>query len=241
MQLIVTRPEPSASVTAGKLRAMGHNVCVSPVLEIQSTGEAMPLGNFTCLIATSTNALKVLEQQGIDEELLQIPLFVVGDHTAINARQIGFEKVFSASGNAQNLIELLENAIKNSDIATGMTLYICGADITDKFTDALQKSGLQYQRWANYKANLVDQLTDKTVELLCSGIPVGVLLYSARSAHQFIDCMDAFNTSQTFENITFFTISQKVANALGADAIKKCEVAEKPDEVSLFELIPAGK
>ena len=61
------------------------------------------------------------------------------------------------------------------------------------FADALLKSGLNFKIWVNYKADLVNQLTEKSIEYLFFGKSVGVLLYSARSARQFVELLGSSN------------------------------------------------
>ena len=237
MRLIVTRPEPAAGKTAKKLRALGHDVIISPVLEIVDSGLDMPAGVFSAILVTSSNALRVMKSRGIDEILLQTPLYVAGDRTAEKARETGFENVHSASGNAGNLVELLND---DADLIGGgenPLLYVCGADATSGFLEDLEKLGLQVISWINYKAILVDQLTHKSVELLISGNPVGVVLYSARSARQFSQLLMAQIPTQHFDNIEFYSISENVKKALALPLQKQCLVANNPDEASLFELI----
>lgn len=237
MKLIVTRPEPAASKTAEKLRALGHEVAVSPVLEIVATGSEMPSGGFSMVIITSANALRVLEQHGFDQTLLDIPIYVVGDETAKKARELGFHNVHSATGNAKDLLALIKLQFIQSADDKRSALYICGEHSTPGFTIELSKIGLIIQKWANYKANLVDQLTKKSLEFLSSGEPVGILLYSARSAAQFNDNIERANAVYYLENIKIFALSDRVKNGLPIELQKVSEIANKPDEQSMVALI----
>ena len=237
MKLIVTRPEPAASRTAEKLRALGHEVAVSPVLEIVATNTKMPNDDFSMIIITSANALRVLEMQGFDQSMLEIPVYVVGDQTAKRARDIGFQNVHSAAGNAENLAELIKSQFELPMIGKRPTLYVCGEHSTSGFTDELSKFGLIIKVWVNYKANLVDHLTKKSMNFFTAGDLVGVLLYSARSARHFSKLIDRYKIDYTIENNTIFTLSGAVKNALSKDLQKVAKIAAKPDEQSLFALI----
>lgn len=237
MKLIVTRPEPAASKTAEKLQALGHEVAVSPVLEIVVTDTKMPNSNFSMIIITSASALRILEKQGFDQSLLETAIYVVGDKTAKIARDIGFQNVHSAAGNALDLVELIKSRLDVSMIDKRSVLYICGEHSTSGFTDGLSKLGLNIKVWVNYKANLVDQLTNISVDFLSSGDPVGILLYSARSARQFSKLLECQKYSYIIENINVFALSRAVKNALSKDLQKVVEIADNPDERSLFALI----
>jgi uroporphyrinogen-III synthase len=237
LKLIVTRPETAASKTAEKLRSLGHEVSVSPMLEIVATETDMPSDDFSMIIITSANALQILEKQDFEHSLLDTPLYVVGDQTSKIARDIGFINVHSAAGNAKNLVELIKSCSPASQTSQKSALYICGKHSTSGFIDDLSMFGLNIKVWINYKANLVDQLTNNSVDFLSTGNSVGVLLYSARSARQFSKLIDHQKTTYTIENMSIFVLSSMVKKALSEDLQKVTRIAQKPDEQSLFALI----
>ena len=197
----------------------------------------MPSGDFSILIITSANALNMLKQQGFDQSMLNIPLYVVGDSTEQKAKTFGFRHVQSASGNSMNLVDLLNSRSIISQSGKKPALYICGKNSTAGFTDALTKNGLKFKTLINYKANLVNQLTDKSVDLLLSGKPVGVLLYSARSAGQFSALLSKLDYRQPLDNIKIFALSNAVKCALPKQLQNVTYVADNPNESSLFSLI----
>ena len=170
MKLVVTRPETAASKTAEKLRSLGHEVAVSPMLEIVATETDMPSDDFSMIIITSANALQILEKQDFEHSLLDTPLYVVGDQTSKIARDIGFINVHSAAGNAKNLVELIKSCSPASQTSQKSALYICGKHSTSGFIDDLSMFGLNIKVWVNYRANLVDQLTNNSVDFLSTEI-----------------------------------------------------------------------
>ncbi len=237
MKLIVTRPEPAATRTASKLRDLGHEVFISPVLKIVDTGEEMPNGDFSFIIITSANALMILGRRELNKSMLETPLYAVGDQTAAMARAMGFVDVHSASGNAKNLVALIS---ENENLALRQkkpALYICGENSTRGFMENLKQIGLNFVHWVNYKANLVDQLTHKSAKLLGSGEAVGVLLYSPRSAQQFSRITSKLFDIQHIDNIKFYVVSDAVKNSLPSPMQNHCKVASLPNESSLFDLL----
>ena len=237
MKLIVTRPEPAASKTAEKLLALGHEVVVSPVLEIVPTETKLPNDDFSMIIITSPNALRIFAKQDFDQSILEIPIYVVGNSTAQEATDLGFSDVHSAAGNAKNLVELIKSRFVVSKIDKRPTLYACGEHSTSGFVDSLLEYGLNIKVWINYKANLVDQLTKNAIDFLTCGNPVGILLYSSRSAGQFSKVIAQQKNDYVIENMRIFALSGAVTNALSKDLQKVAKIAKRPDESSLLAMI----
>src|SRR5271156_2738138 len=112
MAVLVTRPHPDNEDTARALRERGFEVVLAPMLRF----EAMPLADdldadFAAVIVTSANALRAVEAQL--GPLSKLPLFAVGEHTASEARRLGFDQVVSAEGDAGKLRDLLRENLKN--------------------------------------------------------------------------------------------------------------------------------
>lgn len=238
MKLIVTRPEPAASRTANKLTALGHEVTVSSLLEIVDTGNKTPAGSFGAMVVTSTNALRILAARGIDDDMLQMPLYTVGDATAADAAAMGFSNIHSASGTAENLAGLVIEETQTNPDRPQAILYACGVDTTPGLVENLREKRLIVQPWALYKANLVDQLTNISKEWLRNNDPVGVLMYSARSARQFERILEEIQPPQGLDILSIFALSPKVKLALTPRLRNRCEAALSPDEKALFDLIP---
>ncbi len=237
MRLIITRPEPSAGKTAEKLVRLGHEVAVSPLMEIVDTGADMPGGEFAAMLVTSISALRVLAARGLDEALLKRPLYAVGDATAGKAASLGFKCIKSASGTAGDLASLVLSDRKNGDLAQGPVLYACGIDTTPGLVETLHSSRVEVKSFTVYKANLVDQLTKKSTEWLRDSDPVGIMVYSARSAGQFSTVFSSIDRFQATDNITVYAISSKVAAALSPALQRCCKTAVSPDEPALIALI----
>ena len=114
MAVLVTRPHPDNEDTARALRERGFKVVLAPMLRF----EALPLADdldadFAAVIVTSANALRAAEAQL--GPLLKLPLFAVGEHSASEARRLGFDQVVSAEGDAGKLRELLRKNSKGEE------------------------------------------------------------------------------------------------------------------------------
>src|SRR5437763_12493241 len=107
MRLLVTRPEPAGARTAARLRALGHDVLLMPVLRIEFIANPeLGSGSFGALILTSAKAVEALAQFQRLGELRTLPAYTVGRRTAEAARAVGFAPI-SADGNQEDLVALI--------------------------------------------------------------------------------------------------------------------------------------
>jgi uroporphyrinogen-III synthase len=103
MRLLVTRPEPDASRQADKLRAMGHDPVLAPLMTIQPIPDAsLQLEGAQALIVTSRNALRAIATRPELERARKLPLYAVGDATAREAAALGFARLSPGLGPASN-------------------------------------------------------------------------------------------------------------------------------------------
>ncbi|MDF2799976.1 MAG: uroporphyrinogen-III synthase [Devosia sp.] len=99
--MLVTRPEPDAQSTLLRLDALGIDAIAAPLMTRQSLDANLPPPDgFAAMTVTSANALRALSDRGVLDRYLHLPVFAVGDHTAWEARQLGFANVVSADGTA---------------------------------------------------------------------------------------------------------------------------------------------
>ncbi|WAC59497.1 uroporphyrinogen-III synthase [Brevundimonas sp. SL130] len=101
----VTRAEPGASRTAARLRDMGFEPLVHPLLVVEHLKPALPdLERFAALAFTSPNGVVAFAALTPRRDR---PVFAVGKATAQAARQAGFVAVRSADGDLTALARLI--------------------------------------------------------------------------------------------------------------------------------------
>ncbi|MGZ3264269.1 MAG: uroporphyrinogen-III synthase [Croceibacterium sp.] len=100
--ILAIRPEPGcqATVIAGQAAALAINSC--PLFEIRLLEWTLPPGHFDGLLLGSANALR--HGGPLVDNLVDIPVYAVGEATAEAARQRGFAVVRTAHGGLQNLL-----------------------------------------------------------------------------------------------------------------------------------------
>lgn len=114
--LVILRPEPAASRTAERARAMGLEVRILPLFALEPLPWSAPdPADFDGLVLTSANAVRL----GGDQlgRLVSLPVHAVGAATAAAARDAGFAVASIGAGGVRNL-----------DLPRGRLLHLAGRD-----------------------------------------------------------------------------------------------------------------
>src|SRR5690242_10519772 len=98
MRVLVTRPLPDGERTAAALRARGYDVLLVPLMQVRPVPAGVS-GNWSAVIVTSANALRVVPAEQI-ASLLALPVYAVGQRSADAARELGFREVRTPNGDA---------------------------------------------------------------------------------------------------------------------------------------------
>ena len=125
MHIMLTRPLEDSTELILKFKSLGHKVSHLPVIKINKIDLLnLDFANYAGIIFTSANAVKNLDTKSIKKNIY---CFCVGFATEKQALKKGFQNIYSAGGNVENLKEIiLQNFNKNN----GKLLYISGEIIT---------------------------------------------------------------------------------------------------------------
>jgi uroporphyrinogen-III synthase len=237
VRLLVTRPEPDAERTAAALRRQGHQVDIAAVLRIESVADAeLGSGPWSALVVTSANALRAIETHPRRAELLGLQVFAVGRRTAAAARAGGFLDVIAAGGNMQELAHCLRAERGGRD----PLLYLAGQDRSGDLAGALSADGQIVATAVVYRAVKLDAFPPATAAAIAAGQIDGVLHFSRRSAHAYIDCARAARILDHALAPSHFCVSQQIAEPLLAAGAKVVRIAARPEETALIALIDSG-
>ena len=254
MRLLVTRPTANAVPLAEILARMGHDVLVSPVIDLVANPMTLPHPqDMDALAFTSANGVHALEAnlaaQAPDtpasadghahvlKDWQAIPAYAVGPQTAAILRRAGWQKIIKAEGDVASLAaRLIADRKKGARIChlagrhragnLGATLDAAGliyhplvlyiAEPVEAFSPAAQAALQADGQAANEKAEAVD----------------GVLIYSQRSAQQFLRLCDGLRLAQ---KPMIYCLSDTIARLMQAAGYKtKC--APRPDEEAMLSL-----
>jgi uroporphyrinogen-III synthase len=239
VRLIVTRPEPDGARTATKLRALGHDVELVPLLRIEPVRDVdLGAGPFAAVLMTSANGLSGVASHQRIAELRSLPVFAVGRRTAEAARTAGFPDVTSADGNQRDLVRL----VRARFVAPGPKplLYLAGEDRSGDLAGDLAALGLPVRTVVTYRAVAASEFPDAVRDALTFGRFDGVLHFSRRSAESFLRCASAGEALRPALSVTHYCLSPQVAEPLAAAGATAVRIAPRPGEAALIELVNAG-
>lgn len=228
--VLITRPEPSASVTAAKLAALGF----SPVLMPLSRTVALEfsIGNqpFEAVAVTSANAFRHVQDEFL-KPYKALPLFAVGEGTARASRDAGFEKVIEGGGDAVRLASCMAEHLPEG----AKVLYLAGRIRQPIFEERVLQADLKIQVCDVYDIERIDYSDDEIGALFPKSPFVAVLLYSGVAAQYLARMMPQIETT-IGPDTRFLCISGRVAEQLPETWKAHALTADHPDEQGIFRL-----
>lgn len=210
-RLVILRPEPGASATLDRARAMGLDTLAMPLFEVEPVGWEIPEpGGFDGLLLTSANAVR---QAGPGlERLRALPAYAVGETTAAAALEAGFAVAASGDGGVGRLLESLPARLR--------LLHLCGEHRT--LAEASQKiTPLPVYR----SAELPMPADFERIEGQVAAV------HSPRAGLRLAELAGSIDRS----TVRIAAISAAAAAAAGP-GWERCEAAAEPDEAALLAL-----
>jgi uroporphyrinogen-III synthase len=222
MRILLTRPEPGATATAGRLTALGHEPILAPCLAIKPRAATLP-DETAAIIVTSAQAIPALPAR-----FQNLPIFCVGDATAGRLRQAGFSSVESAAGTADDLFRII-----TARRLPGTHLLASGERQGLALARRLRAAGIPVLRRTVYAARPIRALPEPARAALASGSIGAALFYSAETGRAFARLQPPDTGS-----IDAFALSPAVADALRGLPWRAIHVAVAPTEADLLALLP---
>lgn len=228
IRVAITRAEPEAARTAARVRAMGAEAIVAPLIHIATRTFDRDLTGVQALLFTSANGVRAFGAA------CDLPVLTVGDATAAAARTAGFTDVHSADGDVHALAALAKATLQP---ASGALIHICGVHVAGDLTGALAGAGFRAERRIGYEAVAVTELP------AAFGQPLDmVMFHSARAAEIFV----GFGAPRANQLIAA-CLSEVVAAAATGSPERRIDwaqiiVAPRPREDALLQaaLLPRG-
>ncbi|WOB78562.1 uroporphyrinogen-III synthase [Brevundimonas nasdae] len=215
----ITRAEPGAARTADRLRDMGFEAIVAPLLAIKHLTPPVPdLAPFAALAFTSINGVAAFAALTPRRDL---PAFAVGDATAQAAHDAGFTNVCSASGDLHALARLIAGAIANADVLVPQAEIPAG-DLAAALTAARARN-VSIQSLTVYRAI--------ETSVAAPALFDAVLIHSPRAGKAL-----AKRGHDALAHAVLTCISPAAAAPLAALGLTP-DVAKSPDETSLLTIL----
>ena len=216
MHILFTRPFDDCHELMLRFKSLGHIVSHIPVISIQKIiYESLDFSLFKGIIFTSSNAIKFLDTQKIDKK---IKCFCVGNATEKVAKMKGFQNIYVAGGNVENLKEII---FQNFRVSDGNLIYVTGQIISSDLDKKLISQGYHLKRIINYKAIEQEKFNNDEIEKLKDKIPDIVYVYSQNSAQSFLNMIKNYNLQSSWMNTNLMCISEKTSTVLNEIKWKK--------------------
>ncbi len=170
----ITRAQPGADATAKRVKALGHNAIVAPLLEVRPLdSSALDLSDVGGLAFTSANGVRAFCALSPARDL---KVFAVGASTAAAARAEGFAQVLSADGDVRALAAGIASRHTKSD---GAILHPGAVEPAGDLVGDLGARGVRARRLDLYDT-LATRISAEFLEIV-SGAQV-TLLHSPKAA-----------------------------------------------------------
>lgn len=230
MRVLVTRPDPDGADTAGRLGALGLEPVIFPLMRLEPLGMTLPEPqNLNGLIVTSANAIRALDKRAALAPYRHLPLYAVGEKTAVVARQAGFETVRSADGDAGTLIDLV-----GAQAGAGTYFYPCAEETARDLPKALAASGHLVIATEVYHMVAETRLPPEIATWLAEGDIAAALVYSRRTAELFAELTELVLSPDIRRALTLICLSENVAAPLVSHGFVRVVLADYPSEEAMM-------
>jgi len=229
MHILLTRPLDDCKELILRFKSLGHKVSHLPVIKIQNVNYGkVNFDEFSGIIFTSANAVKNITTSSINK---QINCFCVGSSTEKVAKQNGFQNIFCADGNVNNLKEVI---LQNFDQKNGSLLYVSGEIISSNLDKDLISEGYIVKRIINYSTVPIEQVSDEFIKDLKSSIPDMVYIYSENSARNYLNLLKKYNLSDYWMHTNLMCLGEKTSSVLNEIKWKKIFIFNPGEEEFLL-------
>ena len=216
MHILLTRSLEDCSGMILKFQSLGHQVSHLPLLNIHQVNyKEINFSDYKGIIFTSANAVKFLDSKKIEKKML---CFCVGNATEKKVRSLGFQNVITASGNVDNLKELI---LQNFDKKSGRLIYISGELVSVSLDKELEKKGYNIKRLINYRTSHIKKFDERFLNELKLKIPDIAYVYSQNSASSFLNFIKINQLESLWMNTNLMCIGEKTSTILNEIKWKK--------------------
>lgn len=217
LPVVAIRAEPGCSATVAAGRKYGLDILPMPLAEIRPLDWALPQGEFDALLLGSANAVR--HGGPLVDQLVDKPVYAVGEATAAAARERGFDVARTGSGRLQPLLDNLAG----EDLRL---LRVAGRERVP----LVPPLGVTIETVAAYESVPLPLSADDAAMLRQGAL---VLLHSAASARHFASECERLAVHQAA--ILLAAFAPRIAAAAG-DGWAALRTAAEPDESALLAL-----
>jgi uroporphyrinogen-III synthase len=209
MHILLTRPLEDCQEIILRFQSLGHEVSHLPLITIEGVKhEFLNYSDFKGIIFTSSNAIKFLDIKNIDKKL---NCFCVGSATEKKAKSVGFQNIFAAEGNVNNLKELI---LQNFNPSDGELIYVSGEAVSTDLDQQLISEGYSIKRIINYRANPIEKFDQRFIDKIKLKMPEIIYVYSQNSAISLLNIIKNYKLKNLWMNTNLMCIGEKTSAIL---------------------------
>jgi uroporphyrinogen-III synthase len=221
----ITRAQPGADGTAERVRALGHDALIAPLLAVRALPDVeIDLSGVAALAFTSANGVRAFAD--IHGERT-IRVFAVGAATAQAARAAGFKLVLSADGNVEALAEGIGQ--RRGELR-GAILHLGAAEPAGDLVGGLEKQGVVARSLTLYETVPAPLDPEAASQLVLAD---AVLLHSPRAAQ----LLNAILKQYPAPKLRVLGLSKAVVKPLARAKLGSRAFPSMPLEGALLNLI----
>ncbi|HEY3694908.1 uroporphyrinogen-III synthase [Phenylobacterium sp.] len=225
LKVWITRAQPGAGATAVRVRALGHEPFVAPLLSVAPQGRGpIDLAGVGALAFTSANGVRAFAARSPERALC---VFAVGEATAKAARATGFAEVLASDGDVADLAERI--AVRRRGLA-GEVLHPGAAEPAGDLTGRLRGLGLAARSLAVYRSEPAAFGPEQAAAL--GGLDLA-LVHSPKAAAALAEVLAAFPAPR----LRVLAISEAAIRPLAGTPLAGKVFAPRPSEAALLNLI----
>ncbi len=229
MHILLTRPLEDCKDLILKFKSLGHKVSHLPVIKIKPLEYNEPnFNNYNGIIFTSANAVKNLNLKNINKK---INCFCVGSVTEKIVKQNGFQNIFCADGNVNNLKEII---LQNIDNNKGNFLYVSGEIISSNLDKDLASEGYSIKRIINYTVLPINEISEEFTKNLKISMPNIVFIYSENSAKNYLNLLKKYGLLDGWMDTNLMCLGEKASAILNGIKWKKIFIFNPGEEEFLL-------
>jgi len=216
MHIVLTRPIDDSKELIIKFKSLGHNVSHLPVIKIKKIILTnINYNEYSGIIFTSANSVKFFDTKKINKFIY---CFCVGSATEKSALEKGFQNVYAADGNVENLKEII---LQNFNKKKGKLLYVSGEIISSNLHTQLTDEEFQVIRVVNYRVEHIKELDQKFINNLKEFMPEIIYVYSKNSAKSLLNIIKKYELVDYWMNTNLMCLGEKTSSVLNEIKWKK--------------------